>query len=100
MNERPNYAASKSHNLEIVLQLAPGLIPSRQSLPRLPFRGHTKPGVVYQTLLIEPPVFLAKLEADLRTRCAVFVARKLPAGPTSAPQSRRRSLSTALDWDQ
>ncbi len=74
--ERPNYAASKSHNLEIVLQLAPGLIPPRQSLPRLPFQGHTKPGVVYQTLLIEPPVFLARLEADLRTRGAEFVARK------------------------
>jgi D-amino-acid oxidase len=76
VHERPNYAASKSHNLDIVLQLAPGLIPQRQSLPRLPFQGHSKPGVVYQTLLIEPPLFLARLEADLRARGAGFVARK------------------------
>jgi glycine/D-amino acid oxidase-like deaminating enzyme len=74
--ERSNYTASPSHNLDIVLQLAPGLIPPRQSLSKLPFRGHTKPGFVYQTLLIEPPVFLARLEADLRARGAGFVTRK------------------------
>ena len=76
VHERPNYTASKSHNLEIVLQLAPGLIPPRQGLPRLPFQGHARPGFVYQTLLIEPPTFLAKLEADLRARGASFVARR------------------------
>jgi glycine/D-amino acid oxidase-like deaminating enzyme len=75
VSERPNYTASRSHNLDIVLQLAPGLIPPRQYLPRLPFQGHSKPGFVYQTLLIEPPIFLARLEADLRTRGAAFVAR-------------------------
>ena len=74
--ERPNYTASKSHNLEIVLRLAPGLIPPRQSLARLPFEGHTKPGFVYQTLLIEPPVFLAKLESDLRARGVVFAPNR------------------------
>jgi D-amino-acid oxidase len=74
--ERPNYTASPSHNLDVALQLAPGLIPPRQSLLKLPFQGHTKPGFVYQTLLIEPPVFLARLEADLRARGAGFVARK------------------------
>jgi len=70
--ERPNYTAKPSDNLEIVLSLAPGLIPPRQSLARLPFAHHTKPGFVYQTLLIEPPLFLARLETDLRTRGAVF----------------------------
>jgi len=69
---RPNYSAEPSHNLEIVLQLAPGLIPPRVDLPRLPFEGHTKPGYLYQTLLIVPPVFLAKLESDLRARGATF----------------------------
>jgi D-amino-acid oxidase len=73
---RPNYTAKPSDNLEIVLQLAPGLIPPRQSLARLPFEGHTKSGYVYQTLLIEPPVFLAKLERDLRTRGATFILRQ------------------------
>src|SRR5712671_6621531 len=73
VSERPNYTATPSHNLDIVIQLAPGLIPPRKSLARLPFEGHTQPGFVYQTLLIEPPIFLAKLEADLRARGAVFV---------------------------
>jgi glycine/D-amino acid oxidase-like deaminating enzyme len=74
--QRPNYSASKSHNLEIVLQLAPGLIPPRQSLARLPFEHHTNSGYVYQTLLVEPPVFLAKLESDLRARGANIVLRQ------------------------
>jgi glycine/D-amino acid oxidase-like deaminating enzyme len=69
---RPNYTAEPSHNLEIVLQLAPGLIPPPVRLARLPFAGHTGPGYEYQTLLIVPPVFLAKLEADLRARGATF----------------------------
>lgn len=77
VSERPNYvAAPSSHNLEIVIKLAPGLIPPPVSLPRLPFEGHTRSGTVYQTLLIEPPVFLAKLEADLKARGASFVNKK------------------------
>ena len=76
VSERPNYTSTPSHNLDVVLQLAPGLIPPRVSLPRLPFEGHSKPGFVYQTLLIEPPVFLAKLESDLRTRGVTFVPKK------------------------
>jgi len=76
VTERPNYTATHSHNLDVVIELAPGLIPPRKSLARLPFEGHTKPGFVYQTLLIEPPVFLAKLEADLRARGATFVTKK------------------------
>ncbi len=59
-----------------MIQLAPGLIPPRVALPRLPFEGHTNSGFVYQTLLIEPPVFLAKLETDLRARGVVFVTKK------------------------
>ena len=76
VSERPNYTASPSHNLDVVIQLAPGLIPPRVSLPRLPFEGHSNPGFVYQTLLIEPPVFLARLEADLRAGGAIFVTKK------------------------
>src|SRR6195256_5311493 len=60
-SEQPNYTARRSDNLEIVLQLVPGLIPQPVALSRLPFEGHTSPGVKYQTLLIEPPTFLAKL---------------------------------------
>jgi D-amino-acid oxidase len=76
VSERPNYTATRSHNLEIVLQMVPGLIPPPEQLPRMPFEGHTKPGFKYQTLLIEPPIFLARLEADLRARGVTFVQRK------------------------
>lgn len=73
--ERPNYTATPSENLDLVIKLAPGLIPPRQSLPRLPFEHHTKPGFVYQTLLIEPPVLLGKLKADLDRRGVAFVMK-------------------------
>ena len=59
-----------------MLQLAPGLIPPRENLPRLPFKGHTKPGFKYQTLLIEPPVLVPRLEADLRGQGVAFVQKK------------------------
>ena len=73
--ERPNYTGVRSDNLEVVLQLCPGLIPPPIQLPRLPFEGHTGPGFEYNTLLIEPPVFLARLECDLRERGVSFVDR-------------------------
>jgi D-amino-acid oxidase len=76
VSRRPNYTATRSHNLDVVLQLAPGLIPDPVWLPRMPFEGHTKPGWEYQTLLIEPPIFLARLEADLKTRGVAFVQKK------------------------
>jgi D-amino-acid oxidase len=76
VSERPNYTATRSHNLEAVLQLAPGLIPPPVALPRMPFEGHTESGFEYQTLLIEPPTFLTRLEADLRTRGVAFVQKK------------------------
>jgi hypothetical protein len=76
VTERPNYTATTSHNLDVVLQLVPGLIPPRVSLPRMPFKGHTQPGFEYQTLLIEPPIFLPRLESDLRARNVAFVQKK------------------------
>src|SRR6202790_3148346 len=76
VSERPNYTATPSHNLDVVIQLVPGLIPPRKSLPREPFEGHTKPGFVYQTLLIEPRIFLAKLKAELRARGVPSVHKK------------------------
>ena len=41
----------------------------------MPFQGHAIPGYEYRTLLIEPPVFLARLECDLRDRGVTFVDR-------------------------
>jgi glycine/D-amino acid oxidase-like deaminating enzyme len=76
VSERPNFTATRSHNLDIVLQLVPGLIPDPVPL-LLPFEGHhNQHGFRYQTLLIEPPIFLARLEADLKARGAVFVQKK------------------------
>jgi len=76
VSERPNYTATRSHNLDVVLDLVPGLIPPPVRLTRMPFEGHTKPGFEYQTLLIEPPIFLARLEADLNARGVVFQNRR------------------------
>jgi D-amino-acid oxidase len=76
VSKRPNYTATRSHNLDVVLTLVPGLIPEPVALPRMPFQGHTKPGFEYQTLLVEPPIFLAKLEADLNSRGVTFVNKK------------------------
>lgn len=74
--ERPNYASKVSHNLEEVLRIAPGLIPRRKDLPRMPFHGHHNPGHLYQTLLVEPPTFLKRLADDLNTRGVRFVQCK------------------------
>jgi len=73
VSERSNFTATESHNLDVVEQLVPGLIPPRVFVPRLPFQGHTKPGFEYKTLLIEPPVFLPRLEADLNASGVTFV---------------------------
>jgi D-amino-acid oxidase len=75
VSERPNYSKTRSHNLEIVIQLSPNLIPPAQALARMPFENHTYPGFVYQTLLIEPPIFLPRLDADLRQKGVQFVPR-------------------------
>jgi D-amino-acid oxidase len=79
VSERPNYTATPSDNLDAVLTLAPGLIPEPIKLQRMPFEGHTQSGYEYQTLLIEPPIFIPRLEADLRVRGATFVSKKFNA---------------------
>jgi D-amino-acid oxidase len=76
VSRRPNYTATRSENLDVVLKLAPGLISAPVALPRMPFEGHTEPGFEYQTLLIEPPIFLTKLQTDLNARGVAFVQRK------------------------
>lgn len=76
VSERPNFTATRSHNLEVVLQLVPDLIPEPVPV-LLPFEGHhNQHGFRYQTLLIEPPVFLARLETDLKARGVAFVQKK------------------------
>jgi D-amino-acid oxidase len=87
VSKRPNYTSGPSENLEAVLTLAPGLIPPPVILPRMPFEGHAEPGPTkpkpreYQTLLIEPPIFLPRLQADLNTRGVAFVQKKFAGKP-------------------
>jgi D-amino-acid oxidase len=76
VSEHLNYTATPAHNLEVVHQLVPGLLPQRVRLGRMPFEGHTGPGYAYQTLLVEPQVFLPRLEKDLRARGVRFVHKR------------------------
>ena len=76
VSEQPNYTAGPSENLDAVLKLAPGLIPQPIVLARMPFEGHTSPGREYRTLLIEPPIFLTRLQTDLNARGVAIVPRK------------------------
>jgi D-amino-acid oxidase len=76
VSQRPNYTVTPSENLDAVLKLAPGLIPNPIKLPRLPFENHNQPGYEYQTLLIEPPIFLPRLTADLKARGVAIVPQK------------------------
>jgi D-amino-acid oxidase len=75
VSEVCNYTPVPAPNLDIVLTLSPGLLPARRSVPRLPFEHHTKPGFEYRTLLIEPPIFLQRLDDDLRARGVPFIAK-------------------------
>jgi glycine/D-amino acid oxidase-like deaminating enzyme len=76
VSKRPNYTAKRSPNFDKVLQLVPGLIPEPVWLRRLPFEGHTKAGFEYHTMLIEPPIFLRRLERDLRACDVAFEYRQ------------------------
>jgi D-amino-acid oxidase len=75
VSQRPNYTATRAENFDLVLKLAPGLIPDPIPLARLPFAGPPTSGFEYQTLLVEPPIFIPRLEHDLRTRQVPFVRR-------------------------
>jgi D-amino-acid oxidase len=81
VSKRPNYSNVPLENLDLVLTLAPGLIPKPVALPRMPFEGPAKPGWEYQTLLIEPPIFLTKLQTDLNARGVAFVQRQFANKP-------------------
>jgi D-amino-acid oxidase len=76
VSERPNYFGSPSLHLDTVMALLPGMMPPRKQIDPLPFEHHTNIGYVYQTLLVEPPIFLARLDRDLRANNVQFVSRK------------------------
>ncbi len=105
VSELPNYAPTRSHNLEVVRQLVPGLLPEPVRLARLPFEGHRSPGYEYRTLLIEPQIFLPRLERDLRARGATFVRRRFTSRSDVLTSLRQRivvnctGLGAGKLWD-
>lgn len=55
------------------------VIPRPTSFARLPFAHLTSPGFGYATLLVEPPIFLARMQADLRAANVRLVQFELGA---------------------
>ena len=73
----PNYTKRPQDDLDKVIDLFPPggtdeLIPARQPVSELPFGQNMGPGFVYQTLLIEPPIFLKQLRAELEANQVPF----------------------------
>ncbi len=73
VSRRPNYCWKRSNGLDAVPR---DIVPEPVYLSRLPFEGHTTSGYVYQTLLIEPPLFIKKLQDDLLAEGATLERRE------------------------
>ena len=71
ISRRNNYTPERDPYLDLVVDLVPGLIPAPVAIT-LPFEHLTDPGFKYETLLIETPIFLKKLDADLRAKNVTF----------------------------
>jgi D-amino-acid oxidase len=72
VSKMPNYTTERHPAFDAVLQLVPGLLPAPEELPALPFQTLARPGFRYHTLLIEPPIFLKRLDRDLRAAKVPF----------------------------
>ncbi len=62
VSPRENYTLVHASNFE---SCPPDVVPRPASFAHLPFAHLTSPGFGYATLLVEPPIFLAKMQADL-----------------------------------
>ena len=62
VSKQQNYTLTHAGNFEIC---PPDVIPPPTSYPHLPFAHLTSPGFSYSTLLVEPPIFLKRMKADL-----------------------------------
>jgi D-amino-acid oxidase len=69
-----NYTLVRAANFE---SCPPDVIPPPTSFAHLPFVHLKSPGFGYQTLLVEPPIFLAKMYADLLAANVAFVSYEL-----------------------
>ncbi|WP_333605303.1 FAD-dependent oxidoreductase [Novosphingobium sp.] len=68
VSERTNFCKVRSHGLD--LASSSGAIPAPRQWASLPFEHMNGPGWSYETLLVEPPIFLPKLRADLQGHVA------------------------------
>lgn len=73
VSRRKNYLYQRSRTFDLIPR---DVVPEPEVFAALPFARHeNRPGVAYQTLLIEPPVFLRRLELDLRLQGVRFIRK-------------------------
>ena len=97
VSPRENYTLVHASNFE---SCPPDVIPRPTSFAHLPFAHLKSSGFGYATLLVEPPIFLAKMHDDLaRGERRVCCASNFTISAKS-PSLRRRLSSTAPGWDR
>lgn len=73
VSRRLNYTLHQSPNFDVVPR---DVIPAPQVFHHLPFVHLASSGYAYSTLLVEPPIFLAKLHADLQLANVKFIQKE------------------------
>lgn len=73
VSTRLNYTSHRSPNFDIVPR---DVIHEPQFFNHLPFGHLTSSGFAYSTLLVEPPIFLARLQKDLVTAGILFIQKQ------------------------
>jgi len=73
VSTRLNYTSHRSSNFDIVPR---DVIHEPQFFKHLPFGHLTSSGFAYSTLLVEPPIFLARLQKDLVTTGMLFIQKE------------------------
>jgi D-amino-acid oxidase len=83
VSEHKNYTTEIAKDLEDAIKAIPAdVFPRRVDLPNgLPLEGHTGPGYRYKTLLVEPPIFIPRLQADLHARGVDVTLQKAFTAP-------------------
>ena len=74
VSARENYTLVHASNFESCPR---DVIPQPTAFAHLPFAHLRSPGFGYGTLLVEPPIFLAKMQADLDAANVSFVPREI-----------------------
>lgn len=90
VSERVNYCLAKPVGLEKAVKA--GAIPAPQTL-NLPFQHLNKPGFAYNTMLVEPPIFLERLRYELRQQNVPFVQKSF----TSEQEMRELAESIVIN---